>query len=377
MSYRNILYGLTLVMFVLCSSVSAELRQDTQQQTANVSTSQNRLVGEVTAIDPGRGQLELKTTEGQSIVVQVDDKTLYRRVPPGETTLVKATVISLADIGVGDKVIARGDRKKDQPTLHAGALIVVSKTEIAKKRERDRAEWLQRGISGVITAINPASPEITVLTHGPQGTRSIVLTGGPDVRFRRYAPDSVRFVDAKAGTFAELKVGDQLRAVGTKDADGTRFIAEEIVSGSFRTISGVIASVNSAHTEIQVNDVQSRQPVTIIVTGDSMLRSLTPEVIDLIKRSVTSGPSASSKPQESSSSGDIQNKIEQLPVLNPADLKVGDSLLVASTSGSDAGRVTAIIIANGAENLLRWQAQQSTARIFTFGLGLPSGVPID
>ena len=36
---------------------------------------------------------------------------------------------------------------------------------------------------------------------------------------RRYAPDSVKFADAKESTLAEIKVGDQVRARGDK-SDG-------------------------------------------------------------------------------------------------------------------------------------------------------------
>ena len=64
--------------------------------------------------------------------------------------------------------------------------------------------------------------------------------------FRRYAPDSVRFSDAKPGSFADLKVGDQLRVLGEKNADGTRIKAEAIVSGSFRNIAGVIKSIDAS-----------------------------------------------------------------------------------------------------------------------------------
>ena len=35
-----------------------------------------------------------------------------------------------------------------------------------------------------------------------------------------------------------IHVGDQLRARGTKNADGTEMDAEEVVSGTFRNISG-------------------------------------------------------------------------------------------------------------------------------------------
>ena len=373
MGNRNAFHALLIGVLVLCGVAAGQTAQSATQNGGD-KAAQNRVLGEVTAINPAQMQIDLRTSEGRSVVVKLDGKTLYRRVPPGETTLAKASVISLGDISVGDRVIARGERGEGEGSLRAGALIVVSKAEMAKKLELDRAEWLKRGIAGVVTAVNAQTHEVTVLTRGHEESKSVVVAAGQDAALRRYAPDSVKFADARPSTFEELKVGDQLRALGEKSADGARFTAEEIISGSFRTITGKVTAVNPSNNEIQVADVQSRQPVTIAVSADSQLRRLSPAVIELIKQSVAG---SSSKSKDAPSGGDIQDKIEQLPAFAVADLKVGDSVLVSSTSGSAPGRVTAIIVAAGAESLLQWQAQQSTKRVFNFGLGLPSGSPID
>lgn len=373
MGNRNVFYTLAISMLALCATAAGQAAQNPGDKAV-----QNRVLGEVTAIDAAQMRIDLRTKEGQNVVVKLDGKTLYRRVPLGETTLAKATVISLSDISVGDKVVARGERGEGESTLRAGALIVVSKAEMAKKLEHERAEWLNRGIAGVVTSVNPQTHEVTVLARGREGTKSVVVAAGPGATFRRYAPDSVRFADARPSSLADLKAGDQFRALGDRSADGTRFTAEEVISGSFRTVSGKVTAVNAAGNEIQVSDVQSRQIVTIAVNADSQLRRLSPEVIELIKQTVMNNSAGqSSKPKDSSSGGDIQDKIEQLPAVSVADLKVGDSVLVSSTSGSASGRATAIIVAVGAESLLQWQAQQSNKRVFTFGLGLPSNSPID
>ena len=44
----------------------------------------------------------------------------------------------------------------------------------------------------------------------------------------------MNFDEAKAAPLAEVHAGDQLRARGDKNADGTELTAVEIVSGSFR-----------------------------------------------------------------------------------------------------------------------------------------------
>ena len=44
--------------------------------------------------------------------------------------------------------------------------------------------------------------------------------------------NSIKFDDAKPSKLADIHPGDQLRARGTKNEDGTEFAAEEIVSGT-------------------------------------------------------------------------------------------------------------------------------------------------
>jgi hypothetical protein len=340
----------------------------------------------VAAIDRAKKRLTLKQT-GASVLVSIDDKTVCRRVPPGETTLEKAVVIAFEDIIVGDRVIARGALDESGKVMHAGAIIVVSKEEIEKKRERDRAEWLRRGITGTIVELKPETTQIIVLTRLGADTKRVTINTIENVRFRRYAPGSVKFADAKLSSFADLKVNDQLRALGEKSADGSRFVAEEVVSGTFRTASGTITDINVANGEIKINDLQTRQPLIIDVNRDAVLRRFTPELVELLKQSAlgaakkgsseerktSAGSSTGASPAQSES--DLQDRIEQLPALTLADLKTGDAVLVASTTGSSPNRVTAIIVAVGVEDFLKWQAQTANVPQFTFGLGLPSGSP--
>ena len=147
----------------------------------------------------------------------------------------------------------------------------------------------------------------------------------------------MRFSDAKPSSFAELKVGDQLRALGTKSADGARFTPEEIVAGSFQTIGGAITAINLEKQEIKINDLQSKQAVTIVVTKDSSLRKYP-------------------------GTGDLQETFEQLPAFTLQELKAGDSILISSTKGADPARVTAIAIVSGVGPLLQ-KAQGNRAAV--------------
>ena len=108
-------------------------------------------------------------------------------------------------------------------------LIVNTKADIEKKRETERAEWQARGVVGTVSAVNAAGKEITISTRTPEGPKPVVIAAsGEAVKLRRYAPDSIKFADAKSSTFEEVKVGDQLRAKGERSADGARLTAEEV-----------------------------------------------------------------------------------------------------------------------------------------------------
>jgi Golgi nucleoside diphosphatase len=74
------------------------------------------------------------------------------------------------------------------------------------------------------------------------------------VRFFRYAADSVNLNDARPSSFAEIKVGDQLRALGQKSEDGSRLAAEEI-----RRFTRKNADQNKKH----VTDLMTRAQICV------------------------------------------------------------------------------------------------------------------
>ena len=97
-------------------------------------------------------------------------------------------------------------------------------------------------VTGVITALNPAAKEITISVSTAAGAKPMVMTFAAGATLRRYAQNSVKFSDAQPSRYEELKVGDQIKALGTSNEDRSRYTAEEIVSGSFRTIAATVVS---------------------------------------------------------------------------------------------------------------------------------------
>ena len=386
------------------------------QQTPDAGITATRVLGEVTEIDGSGKRVVVKTEAGSIVTVTIDDKTEFLRVPPGETALDKAVKTTLAEIGVGDKVYARGRVSEDRKSVPAQKLVVMAQADIQKKHERERAEWRKRGISGIVSAVNPQAREITVQSRGREGVKPVIITTPENTVFHRYAPDSVKFSDAKEGSLAELKAGDQLRALGEKSADGTHFTAEQVVSGSFRTVGGTVKAVSPETHEIKIEVLGSKQQLTVVINNDSMMRHIPPQIAMFIGRAAQGGlsggpggPAPGGGPQASGmrpmpqggdtprpapqggpagpggapgmqrpgmeGGGDFQDMLERMPVLTLADIKPGDVLAVSSTIGADATRLTAITLVTGVEVVLAaMQSPGATRREPNLSTGLPAGV---
>ena len=318
-------------------------------------------MGVVSDVKQDTRQVIITTAAGTTVTVTLGERTVFMRIPPGEKTKDKFIKIAPTDFVVGDSVFARGRMSEDRKSMPALEFYVMSKGDIAEKREHERSEWSKRGIAGTITAINAETKEISVDSRTAEGPKLIVVATNGETKFRRYAPDSVRFSDAKPGAFADLKVGDQLRALGTKSADGSRFTPEEIVTGAFQTISGTITEVDADKKEIKIKDLQSQQPVTIAISKDSSMRRLTPEMLAAL---TPAKPDAAKK-----SSGDLQEMFDQLPAFTLQELKPGESIIVSSTKSADPARVTAIAVVSGAGPLLQ---NNQTRRATAVSLGAMS-----
>ncbi len=358
-------------------------KPDTPAQSAITST---YAFGEVVTINPTARQILIKTKEG-NVTASFDNETQFKSVRPGSKTLDNAEPITLADVGIGDTLLARGRFSPDKTTVLARQIIVMTKKAIAQKQEHDRDEWRTRSLAGRVTAINPQTREVTLEVRTAAGDRLVPIDLPDKVVFRRYQPDSIRFSDALASSFEELKVGDQLRALGQKSNDGTRFAAEAVVAGSFRILGGAIISVNPATNEITINDIPTKKPVTVVINANSKLRQVPAEVVaSLAPKNAPGGnqstPGASgTKPAEgatdsrSSASGtDLLEMFDRLPPVTISDLKPGRMVLISSTTGVDSSRATAILLATGLDSLFRPAPAQTKGRAPVGAVGLPNGI---
>ncbi|MET0624412.1 MAG: hypothetical protein ABW250_15635 [Pyrinomonadaceae bacterium] len=387
---------LTLLTLALALSAAA------LAQTNDPGITANGVIGEVVAVDQNAKQLFVKTDAGSVVIVAVADGSRIMRNPPGQTRVNEATPMTLAEMTAGDRVFARGTVSDDRKTVAGRILIVNTKADITAKHDSERAEWQARGIVGVVSAVNAEAKEITISTRTPEGTTKpvVVAAGGAAVKLRRYAPDSIKFADAKPSAFEEVKPGDQLRAKGERTADGARLTAEEVVTGSFRTTLGTVKAVDAAKNEITIEQASDKKPLTVVVRPDTMLKQVPAEMGMMMMGGGAGGPGGApgggnrvvmqgappaggaapaaggqATPGAAPGAGepvrrrmDPQQMLDRLPGVTLAEMKPGQMIVVSSTVGADPTRVTAIQLVSNVEPLIAMMSRRPGG-----GGGAPGG----
>ena len=340
-----------------------------------------RALGAVTKIDAAARQITLQTTTGE-VAVTVDVKAKVLRVAPGATNLTNAAAIELSDINVGDRLRARGRMTDDQKSLAALEVVVISQSDIASKQAAERADWDRRGATGIVADV--AADSVTINVRTVEGVKPLVITPAPNAVIRRYTPDSVKFADAKPAKLSEIHKGDQVRARGNKTPDGSQMTAEEIVSGQFKMIAGLVLSVDAQENLVRINNVETKKPMTIKISADSSLKKLQPPLAQAIANRLHGVAPAGGPPGDRPAGappaagaggfggapgggpgggrgpggggggrpGDLQSMIERTPAIKISDLMAGDAVIISSTAGASADQITAITLLAGVEPIL-------------------------
>jgi hypothetical protein len=273
------------------------------------------------------------------------------------------------------------------------------KSDIAERQQREREEW-RKGVGGIVKSVDSAASTVTIANSLAGGSKPIVIRVAPETAIRRYSPDSVKFDDTQPGTLDQIKTGDQLRARGTKNEDGTDFTANAIVSGTFRDIAGTVVSTDATNNRITVTDLAAKKPVVVKVSGDSQLRKMPQMVaigIAMRLKGGTPGTSAGGSPGDSGvspgagmgsgrpqrqpgnsqghgsgagspdasggmpggnwragggGSGDFQQMLARMPAVTISDLQNGDAVILVATEGTSTSGPTAITLLTGVEPIL-------------------------
>jgi co-chaperonin GroES (HSP10) len=322
--------------------------------------------------------MTLTTDAGQEVVVSVADGARVLQLAPGSTDLKTAQTITLADIATGDRVLVSGKAGDSAGAFAASRVILMKSGDIAQKHEAEQADWQKRGTGGIVSVVDAGSGALTVVV----GAKKLTVNTSSTTQFRRYAGDSVKFEDAKAGTLAQIQVGDQLRVRGAKSDDGSSMQAEEVVSGSFKNLAGLIATIDAANGTLTLKDLATKKTVTVKITANSSVRSLPPEAAarfaarakgdaagagghgDAPAASHSEGDAATRERTGGSgrsAGADLSQLVNRLPSQTIADLKVGEAVMIVGSQPDQSSSVTVVTLLSGVEPILAATSSGSPA----------------
>jgi Domain of unknown function (DUF5666) len=411
-------------LFLAASAVSSPLAATSvgppapQAQTAPAPPSARR-IGAIKAISGT--SITLTPDSGPEVNVNVLPTTRLLRIAPGEKNLKNATPLRLQDLQVGDRILVGGQASDDAKSIAAATIVIMARTDLEAHHQQELQDWQKRGMGGLVSAVDPAAGTVTISVSNLMGKKSIVIHTSKDTVIRRYAPDSVKFEDAKTSSLQQIQPGDQLRARGDRIADGTELNAEEIVTGVFRNIMGTINSVDASSGLISVQDLLSKKAVTVRVASDSDLHKLPAEMAQRFAMRLKGGSGIAGLPGGggASSSGtgsganapagaaagnapanvppnaqgaaanaqgggagggtrpaggaDFQQMLSRSPAVAVADLHKGDAVVILATEGTPTSASTVVMLVGGVEQIL--QAAPSASQVMMLAPWSLGGAP--
>jgi hypothetical protein len=359
-------------------AVATPLAQDISAQTAVA-----RQLGTIKAISGNA--ITLAADTGSEVAVTVAPNAKIARVAPGGKEL---TLIQLSDLQVGDRVRVRGYASTDAKSMNCLEVIVITSSAVDSIRDQIRQDWQKRGVGGIVDSVDPSAGTVTVSIPGLAGKKTIVVHTSASTIIHRYAPDSPKPEDAKSITLQSIQIGDQLRARGNRNADGSEITAEEIYTGVFPKFVGTIKSIDASAGTLSVQDLITKKIVQVKVTSDSQLHKIPAEMAQRFAARLkgaaggapTAGaPSGNGAPPATAGTSaggpgggmggtrggapDFQQIVNRLPASTLADLNLqkGDAVVVLTTEGTPSSSPTAITLLSGVEPILQAAPNASQA----------------
>lgn len=359
-NFRRFQSGLSLGLFLsLVGITNSGIAAQTPTAAPPAAASQ---LGTVKAVS--ENTITMTTDKGLTLSVSVATGAKIVQLAVGSTDLKTAKPSQLTDVAVGDRALVTGKVGDTPESFTAMRVILMKSADIAQKQAAQQDDWKARGTSGIVSTVDPVTGTITITS----GTKKVAINTSSKTEFRRFAGDTVKYQDARLGTLAQIQPKDQLQARGTKSADGMSMQAEEIISGTFENLSGVLLTVDSASGKITLKDLASKKIVTVNVTANSDLRTMPAMMATRFAAQANGGGqgggrrgggSGGGTAQETSggsgrsAGADLSQMIARLPTITLADLHKQDAvMIVASESAPGATTVTAVTVLSGVDAIL-------------------------
>jgi len=326
-----------------------------------------QVAGVITEVNAQANQVSIKTEKGETLTVTTSERTQILHAQTGETDPKKWSKMALSEMAPGDEAMAIIRGTLDQKPLAASSLVIRTKADLSQMAQKELEDWRKRGTTGTVATIDAAAHTLTLKA----GLKTLTVQSSEKTQYHRYALDSAKVSDAKVSTFGEIKVGDQVNALGDKTEDGATIKAESIFSGSFRQIAATIVSIDAGSGEMKVTDLATKKPIIIRISSNSIMKRLPEQLAQGLARryqasarggAPATGNAAPAGPggggmrgggmRGGGGGGDIGTMVERLPAMPLSELKPKEAIMVSTTQGTDPTRVTAIMLLAGVEPIL-------------------------
>jgi hypothetical protein len=355
MNFQSRIFRQRIVLVALMAVLVSGASFPQTQPAGSAAPEINRKVGTLTSI--AGNILVMKGDEGQEIKAVLQENARILRIAPGEKDLKNAVPITKEELRAGDRILVV-IKPEGEDSFLALSLVAIKQSDVAQKQTKEKEDWQKRGIGGIVKSIDASTGDITIAITPFYNVT--VKTSKPTV-FHRYAPDSIRFSDALPSSFEQVHIGDQLRARGIRSSDQKELVAEEIISGLFRSIAGTVVSADTENQLLTVKDAITKKTLKVKITADSSIQKLSPVTAQRMA-SLLKAPHA--VPQDAALQGsragadpaavppDVQQMVSRAPAVKLADLQKDSAIIVISTPGNGSEGLAAVTVLSGVERIL-------------------------
>jgi hypothetical protein len=224
----------------------------------------------------------ITAVSGPQVTIKGMDGAVYQVVTTDNTRVMhgRGEAIKVADMKVGDGVMAMGNLDAPNKTMHAAMVMSIDAEQMKRMEEAHKQELANLGktlIAGTVTAID--MDNVTMTVERPDGvSQTIGFDEGTSFRRGRIGMGNGSGFGAGTGsgagtnpsattpssesiTLADIKVGDRIGGPG--EVKSGRFVAKELTvmtPGSGRRRSGEGSGAGSSETSASGTGNQAPQP---------------------------------------------------------------------------------------------------------------------
>lgn len=271
-----------LYAFIALVIVSTLHAQDATPPAQGKAT--EHVIGTVTAADAANHTVTVKEdgASAQTHLIDLTNTKTLLKVPPTAKDLKSATRITASDLAVGDRVDVRGSKSEggDATGIAARSVVLMSARDLEQHHQAEASAW-QKSTAGTVASIDGPAQKLTITSRTPEGSKPVTVDAGA-AQFLRYSPETPK--TPKQSAFTDIQPGDQVKIIGEKSSDGATIAAQKIYSGTFKAVAGTLVSAAPDGKSIVVKDLTTKQPVTVVLSGDSSIRKLPPMMAYMLAR---------------------------------------------------------------------------------------------